>query len=48
MDLDVTIDDPQAYAKPWHVRIPVTLLPTAELVETFCENEKDKEHRKVK
>jgi hypothetical protein len=44
MDLDITIDDPKAYAKPWRVKLPLILLPDAELIETVCENEKDREH----
>jgi hypothetical protein len=45
MDLNVTIDDPKAYTKPWQARIPLTLLPEGELIETVCENEKDSTHR---
>ena len=41
MDLDITIDDPKAYQKPWRVKVPVNLLPDSDLIETFCENEKD-------
>ena len=41
MDLDITIDDPKAYLKPWRVKVPIALLPDSDLIETFCENEKD-------
>ena len=41
MDIDITIDDPKAYLKPWTARVPVNLLPDSDLIETFCENEKD-------
>ena len=41
MDIDITIDDPKAYMKPWTARVPVNLLPDSDLIETFCENEKD-------
>ena len=41
MDIDITIDDPKAYAKPWHAKVPVNLLPDSDLIETVCENEKD-------
>lgn len=44
MDLEITIDDPQAYVKPWQVKLPLTLVPDTELIETVCENEKDREH----
>ena len=26
MDIDITIDDPKAYVKPWHAKVPVNLL----------------------
>jgi hypothetical protein len=41
MDIDITINDPKAYVKPWTARVPVNLLPDSDLIETFCENEKD-------
>ena len=41
MDIDITIDDPKAYAKPWHAKVPVNLLADSDLIETVCENEKD-------
>jgi hypothetical protein len=43
MEIDITIDDPEAYLKPWRVKVPINLLPDADLIETFCENEKDLE-----
>ena len=46
LQIDITIDDPKAYDKPWHVRVPAQLLPDADLIETFCENEKDSGHIK--
>jgi hypothetical protein len=44
MDLGITIDDPGAYAKPWQARVPFHLLPDTDLIETYCENEKDHVH----
>jgi hypothetical protein len=42
MDIQVTIDDPGAYTKPWTVNVPVRLQPNAELMEFIClENERD-------
>jgi hypothetical protein len=42
MDIQVTIDDPEAYTKPWTVNVAVSLMPNAELMEFIClENEKD-------
>jgi len=42
MDIDITIDDAKAYLKPWHAKVPVSLLADSDLIETFCENEKDR------
>ena len=43
MELDVTIDDPQAYTKPFSFRYTQTLLADTELLEYVCaENEKDR------
>lgn len=44
MDLEVTIDDPKAYTKPWSVRIPLSLMVDSEMIEDVCENEKDANH----
>ncbi len=41
LEIDITIDDSKAYLKPWRVKVPVNLLPDSDLIETFCENEKD-------
>ncbi|HEY7333749.1 MAG TPA: hypothetical protein VH639_02620 [Bryobacteraceae bacterium] len=48
MTLGITIDDPKAYGKPWSVELPYTLLPDTELIETYCENEKDQAHAVAK
>jgi len=44
MDIDITIDDPGAYEKPWQARVPFHLLADTDLIETYCENEKDHVH----
>jgi hypothetical protein len=45
IDIDVTIDDPKAYTKPWNVKLSWTLVPDAELIESICEeNNKDLPH----
>jgi hypothetical protein len=45
MDIDVTINDTQAYTKPWNVKLGWRLLPDAELIESICEeNNKDPVH----
>jgi len=45
MDIDITIDDPGAYEKSWHALVPFHLLPDTDLIETYCENEKDHVHK---
>jgi len=41
LEIDVTIDDPKAYTKPWTVRVNQRLLPDTELIEFVClENQK--------
>jgi hypothetical protein len=45
MDVEVTINDPKAYTKPWTVNLAFRLLPDTELLEYICsENNKDLEH----
>ena len=36
LEIDVTIDDPKAYTKPWTVRVNQRLLPDADLIEFVC------------
>jgi len=45
LEIDITIDDPKAYTKPWSARVPFHLLPDTDLIETYCENEKDQIHK---
>ena len=45
MDIEVTIDDPKAYTKPWKVVMPLRYVADADLIEYICsENNKDLEH----
>jgi hypothetical protein len=45
IDIDVTIDDPKAYTKPWNVKLSWRLLPDTDLIESICEeNNKDVPH----
>ncbi len=37
MDVEITIDDPKAYTKPWMVTHKFRLLPEDELIEHICE-----------
>ena len=41
LELEVTIDDPKAYTKPWTVVLPLVLQTDTEILEDECENEKD-------
>lgn len=43
--LEMTIDDPKAYTKPWTVNLEFTASPDIDLIEYVCdENEKDLKH----
>jgi hypothetical protein len=44
MEIQITIDDPKAYTKPWTVTESFNLLPDTEILENICENEKDVKH----
>ena len=45
IDVEVTIDDPTAYARPWTVAlVGWDFLPNVDLIEAICENEKDFSH----
>lgn len=44
MELQLTIDDPKAYARPWTVKIPWVLMPDTDLLDWVCENERDAQH----
>jgi hypothetical protein len=44
IEVQLTIDDPKAYSKPWTVKIPWEFLPDTELLDWVCENEKDAQH----
>jgi len=45
MDLEITIDDPNSYTKPFTTKVTELLMPDTELIENIClENEKDVKH----
>jgi hypothetical protein len=44
IDLQVTLEDPKAYARAWTLSVELDLIPDAELIEYVCENERDKPH----
>jgi hypothetical protein len=44
IDLQVTLDDPKAYTRSWTLPIELDLIPDGDLIEYFCENERDSPH----
>jgi hypothetical protein len=45
LDVQVTIDDPKVYTKPFSVKFTELLLPDSDVLEYFCaENERDQAH----
>jgi hypothetical protein len=44
MQVEVTINDPKTYTKPWTVTIPWNFVADTELLDWVCENNKDPEH----
>ena len=39
MDLELTIDDPKAFTRPFVLKIPKTLMPDTDILESVCEND---------
>ena len=44
MDVEVTIDDPEAYTKPWSFPMQFQFLADTEMIEDVCDNERDSAH----
>jgi len=44
MEIQITIDDPKVYTKPWQVKEQVRLVTNYDLIETPCENNLDLRH----
>ena len=45
LEIDVTVDDPKAYTKPWTVKVTEFIAVNTELIDYICsENEKDASH----
>jgi hypothetical protein len=45
LEIDVTIDDPKAYTKPFTVRVNQRIMVDSEMIEFICnENEKSTHH----
>ena len=49
LDLELTLDDPAIYAKPWTVTVPLELVVDVEMLEYVCqENEKSRQRMDAK
>lgn len=47
LEIDITVDDPKAYTKPFSFKVTQTLMPDTELIEFICaENEQSVKHFK--
>ena len=44
MDLEMTIDDPKTFTKPFSFRMNKTLMPDTDLLESVCENDRSVPH----
>jgi hypothetical protein len=44
MDLEMTIDDSKAFTRPFTLKIPKTLQPDTDLLESVCENDRSVPH----
>lgn len=45
MEIEITVDDPKAYTKPWTVKVTHRIMLDTDLIEFVCqENEKDVQH----
>ena len=45
LEIDVTIDDPKAYTRPFTVRVDQRLIVDKEMIEFICnENNRDPQH----
>jgi hypothetical protein len=45
LEIEMTIDDPKAYTRPWSIQVTQILAPDTELLDYICrENEKDVPH----
>jgi hypothetical protein len=47
LQVDLTIDDPKAYTKPWTVRVDFRIRPEEEMIEFVC-NENQQFRRRIK
>lgn len=38
LEIEITVDDPKAYTKPWTVKVNQRIMPDTELIEFICED----------
>jgi len=47
LDVEITLDDPKYYTRPFSLKASLTLIPDSDILESVCaENEKDRVHLK--
>jgi hypothetical protein len=44
MDLEMTFDDPKTFTRPFSLKMPKTLMPDTDLIESVCENDRSVPH----
>ena len=45
LEIEISIDDPKAYTRPWTIKLRQMLVADTDLLEYYCqENEKDRPH----
>ena len=45
LEIEVTVDDPKAYTKPWTIKLNQRIVLDTELLDYYCQdNEKDAGH----
>jgi hypothetical protein len=45
LEIEVTVDDPKAYTRPWTVKLNQHIMPDTDLLDYYCQdNEKDAAH----
>ena len=45
MEMQITIDDPKTFTKPFTIKVNQLLIPDSDILETICaENEQDRTH----
>jgi hypothetical protein len=37
LEIEITVDDPKAFTKPWTVKLSQRLMPDTELIEFVCQ-----------